>query len=189
MMKSQEITKKKRYGAIDRGMSLFFVVGMAFGHFLAIGLSAYFIIHFVMNGEPSGWVLIPILLGPFIYADVDLIRKHLLGRFFINYQFCADGIHCSGLGWGRFIIPWSSIHTYGYADTSYPTVSFRFFYFSKDPGEMYSSTKNIAALRKDRLILQHRTDAWEAVKEYMPADMKRNLEDCLRHNRGGCFRR
>lgn len=188
-MKSLETPKRKKCGAIDRGMSIFFVAGMIFGHFLAIGLSIFSLIHFVMKNDPFGWLLIMVLLGPFIFADVEMARKNLLGRFFINYQFCNDGIHCSGLGWGRFIVPWNSIRTYGFADTSYPTVSFRFFYFSKDPGEMYSNTKNIAVLRKDRLILQHRTDAWEAAKEYMPTDMKRNLEDCLRHNRGGCFRR
>ena len=118
-----------------------------------------------------------------------MVRNHFWSRYLLNYTFDEDGIHCGGLGWGRFIVPWESIRTYGYADNSYPTVSFQFFFFSQDPCENMKDIRSLLILRKDRLILQYRKDAWEAVIEFMPIDMKRNLEDCLRHNRGGFFRR
>ena len=184
-----KLSPKKKYGAIARGMSLFVVVGLAFIHILCLVFSIYFYIHFVLNGDKRGWVLIVLSLACFIPADIATIRVHLYGRLFIKYQFYKDGIHCSGLGWGTFTVPWDSIRTYGYADNSYPTVSFQFFFFSQDPCENMKDIRSLLILRKDRLILQYRKDAWEAVIESMPIDMKRNLEDCLRHNRGGFFRR
>ena len=188
-MSTQATKKRKKYYAIDGSISIEMIIGWIVLTGISFGLSIFFLIHFVLRGENSGWVLVAMMIVPTAAINIYMVRNHFWSRYLLNYTFDEDGIHCGGLGWRRFIVPWSSIHTYGFADTSYATVSFCFFYFSKDPGEMYSNTKDIAALRKDRLILQHRVDAWEAVKEYMPADMKRNLEDCLRHNREGCFRR
>ncbi len=180
---------KKKYGAIDHGLSLFIILGLAFFHILTIGIFVFCFVHFIMNGDPGGWAIIILFLIMWIITDSMLIRQHSFGRYFLNYKFHDDGIHCGGLGWGRFIVPWESIRTYGYADNSYPTVSFQFFFFSQDPCENMKDIRSLLILRKDRLILQYRKDAWEAVIESMPIDMKRNLEDCLRHNRGGFFRR
>ena len=188
-MKSRENTKRKKHSAIDHGLSLFVLLGLVFFHTLTLILNIYFYIHFIMNGDMSGWVLIILPWTCFIPVDIMMFKQHLLGRLFIKYQFDVNGIHCSGLGWGKFTVLWCSIHTYGFADNSNVGTRFRFFYFSQDPCENMKNIRSMLTLRKDRLILQHRVDVWEAVKEYMPADMKRNLEDCLRHNRGGCFRR
>ena len=188
-MKSRENTKRKKYGAIDHGLSSFVILGLTFFHILTLGIFVFCFVHFIMNGDPGGWAIIILFLIMWIITDSVLIRQHLFGRLFLNYNFYDDGIHCSGLGWGKFDVPWSSIHTYGFADNSNVGTRFRFFYFSQDPCENMNNSRSMLELRKDRLILQHRVDVWEAVKEYMPADMKRNLEDCLRHNRGGCFRR
>ena len=49
--------------------------------------------------------------------------------------------------------------------------------------------KNMYTLRKDRLVLQFYPKIWDAVREYMPADMKKRLEDAVRHNYQGFFKR
>ena len=185
----KQSTKKKKYGAVDRELSLLIILGLAFFHILTLILNIYFFTHFIMNGDMIGWALIILPWICFIPADIILIKQHFFGRLFINYLFYDDGIHCSGLGWGKFTVPWNTIRTYGYADNSNKGINFRFFYFSQDSNEQLTNIRSALEIRKDRLILQYRKDAWEAAKEFMPIDMKRNLEDCLRHDRGGFFRR
>ena len=68
--------------------------------------------------------------------------------------------------------------------------SYRIVFFSQDIKEIQPKTREELLLtRKDRLIMQYRENIYEAAKKHMPADIKRNLEDCFRHNRGGFFRR
>ena len=189
-MRAQTTTKRKRYGAVDPAISIEMIVYWIIGNGIALGCSIFFFIHFVLQGDPSGWILIAISVLPFIILNVYLIRKSFWNRYLLFYSFEDDGIHCSGLGWGRFTVPWISIRCYGFVDASYMMTSYRIVFFSQDIKEIQPKTREELLLtRKDRLIMQYRENIYEAAKKHMPADIKRNLEDCFRHNRGGFFRR
>lgn len=42
---------------------------------------------------------------------------------------------------------------------------------------------------RDRIIFQYRPSIWAALTEYMPRDMIKRLDDVIRNERGGHFRR
>ncbi len=42
---------------------------------------------------------------------------------------------------------------------------------------------------RDRIIFQYRESIWAALTEYMPKDMIKRLDDVIRNERGGHFRR
>lgn len=61
--------------------------------------------------------------------------------------------------WGRFTLRWDEIRTYGFGVNSFSYMSASFLYFSRNE------------------------------VEYMPRDMVKRLDDVIRNERGGHFRR
>lgn len=76
---------------------------------------------------------------------------------------------------------------YGY---SFSYMSMPFLYFSLDPAEYAPQNGGEAArIGRDRIIFQYRPSIWAALTEYMPRDMVKRLDDVIRNERGGHFRR
>ena len=46
-----------------------------------------------------------------------------------------------------------------------------------------------ALVKSDRIIFQYRPSIWAVLTEYMPRDMVKRLDDVIRNERGGHFRR
>lgn len=69
-------------------------------------------------------------------------------------------------------------------------MSMPFLYFSLDPAEYAPQNGGEAArIGRDRIIFQYRPSIWVALTEYMPRDMIKRLDDVIRNERGGHFRR
>ena len=65
-----------------------------------------------------------------------------------------------------------------------------FLYFSLDPVEYAPQNGGeVARIGRDRIIFQYRPSIWAALTEYMPRDMVKRLDDVIRNERGGHFRR
>ena len=69
-------------------------------------------------------------------------------------------------------------------------MSASFLYFSRNEVE-YVPKNGMKLLRigRDRIIFQYRPSIWAALTEYMPKDMIKRLDDVIRNERGGHFRR
>ena len=161
------------------------VGGIVFGYVLTFSLIAFFVKRFLIDSyDPTVFALIAFLLIAPTFLAIEMHRERFLRRFFLQYRFSEKGIACQGIGWGRFFIAWQAIRTYGVFGS---TPNRGFLFFSLDPKELVM--ENMLILRKDRLILEYRQDAWEAAFAYMPADMKKRLEDALSHNYQGFFKR
>lgn len=78
----------------------------------------------------------------------------------------------------------------GFMGTLFPICPCRFLYFSLDPAEYAPQNGGEAArIGRDRIIFQYRPSIWAALTEYMPRDMIKRLDDVIRNERGGHFRR
>ena len=181
--------ESKQYSAIHP----FYSMEMLVGFFLIVPMLMIYVgygahDYYVTHNDPCLWYFIAIMIYlPFVIIYIYFAKHRTFRRGFMGYRFSEEGIHCSGLGWGRFVVSWDSIHTYGYFDNSVSVYGIQMFFFSQDPKELYK--KKDLDFRRDRLILQYRPEIWQAACEYMPEDMKKRLEECLRRNRDGFFKR
>lgn len=86
-------------------------------------------------------------------------KPQVLSRFLMRCSFDAEGIHCRSPRWGCFTLRWDEIRTYGFGGNSFSYMSASFLYFSRNE------------------------------VEYVPKDMIKRLDDVIRNERGGHFRR
>ena len=61
--------------------------------------------------------------------------------------------------------------------------------YSTGSSEKYKNGGEVARIGRDRIIFQYRPSIWAALTEYMPRDMVKRLDDVIRNERGGHFRR
>ena len=117
-------------------------------------------------------------------------KPQAFSRFLTRCSFDAEGIHCRSPRWGRFTLRWDEIRTYGFGVNSFSYMSASFLYFSRNEEE-YVPKNGMELLRigRDRIIFQYRESIWAARSEYMPRDMVKRLDDVIRNERGGHFRR
>ena len=117
-------------------------------------------------------------------------KPQVFSRFLTRCSFDAEGIHCRSPRWGRFTLRWNEIRTYGFGVNSFSYMSASFLYFSRNEVE-YVPKNGMELLRigRDRIIFQYRPSIWAALTEYMPRDMIKRLDDVIRNERGGHFRR
>ena len=188
-MKKRTLKRGKRYSAIHP----YFCIEMLAGFLLIVPMLMIWVgyiahdFYIENNGDLTVWCLVIMVYIAFAIIYIIFAKHRTLDRYLMGYRFSEEGIHCSGLGWGRFVVTWDSIHTYGYFDNSVSVYGIQMFFFSQDPKELYK--KKDLDFRRDRLILQYRPEIWQAACEHMPEDMKKRLEECLRRNRDGFFKR
>ena len=131
-----------------------------------------------------------LLTCPAVLSIVLSYKPQGFSRLLTRCSFDAEGIHCRSPRWGRFTLRWDEIRTYGFYGYSFSYMSMPFLYFSLDPAEYAPQNGGEAArIGRDRIIFQYRPSIWAALTEYMPRDMIKRLDDVIRNERGGHFRR
>ena len=117
-------------------------------------------------------------------------KPQVFSRFLTRCSFDTEGIHCRSPRWGCFTLRWDEIRTYGFYGYSFSYMSMPFLYFSLDPEEYAPQNGGEAArIGRDRIIFEYRPSIWAALTEYVPKDMIKRLDDVIRNERGGHFRR
>ena len=155
---------------------------------LSIGLSVFFIYRFlIITFDPVAFLLLAILLCPWVYVFVEASQNGLIERLIIRLKIDSSGIHCHKLGHKQFSIVWDEIHVYGILDSSFSYVEKKIIFFSLDKQEhMPKNSKEVNKISPRRIILQYRDGVWTALACYLPSDMKRKLDYSLKRNEG-CF--
>lgn len=89
-----------------------------------------------------------------------------------------------------YVPPMCDLDYYSIGVNSFSYMSASFLYFSRNEEE-YVPKNGMELLRigRDRIIFQYRPSIWAALTEYMPRDMIKRLDDVIRNERGGHFRR
>ena len=130
------------------------------------------------------------LTCPAVLTIVLAYKPQGFSRLLTRCSFDAEGIHCWSPRWGRFTLRWDEIRTYGFGVNSFSYMSASFLYFSRNEEE-YVPKNGMELLRigRDRIIFEYRPSIWAALTEYMPRDMIKRLDDVIRNERGGHFRR
>ena len=178
----------KRYALYDNYTTWMILGGMAGMHLLYLWVCYRFFLKWQETQEPSWWGLIGMFLA--ICAVVDILGIPFFPRFLMRCRFSTEGIFCSGMHWGKYLIPWSEIHVYGTCTSSYSYVSMKMLFFSTDKQEL--GPKNVGeAMRvhRGRLVFQRRKGFDEALYRYMPEDMKKKLQYVVERDQAGFFRR
>lgn len=193
MIRGDKTKRRKKYRIFDAYTTYFVPIGWTIYILITIGICIFFFLRFIIAVEdpalkdPGGWVCILMTLTPMTGLNIYFIKTKMFNRYFIRYQFSEVGIHCSGFTWGKFTVMWDSIHTYGFFVSAGANLYYPMVFFSQDPQEMW--LKNPLTLRRDRLLFQYRKEEWQAICEYMPADMKKRLQDAIDHQRDGFYKR
>lgn len=180
----------KKFGLYDHSTTYTILGGLAFIYILSLSLCGFFIYNFILHGknELSVYVLLILFLIPLTIIPITAHRQNMLSRFLIRCNFNAAGIHCQGLFWGTFFIPWESIHTYGIQSSSYSYQSFRLMYFSTKKADVESSKVKVM-VTKCQLVFQHRASLWNELNLYLPKDIKNNLQTALEQQQNKYYKR
>ena len=180
--------KWKRYKLYDNYTTYYILVGIALMYALLAALNIWIYRECDVVSEKIALMLVLDVPGAafFILAN----KPQAFSRFLTRCSFDAEGIHCRSPRWGRFTLRWDEIRTYGFGVNSFSYMSASFLYFSRNEVE-YVPKNGMELLRigRDRIIFQYRPSIWAALTEYMPRDMVKRLDDVIRNERGGHFRR
>lgn len=180
--------KRKRYKLYDNYTTYYILVGIALMYALLAALNIWIYRECNVVSEKIALMLVLDVPGAafFILAN----KPQAFSRFLTRCSFDAEGIHCRSPRWGHFTLRWDEIRTYGFGVNSFSYMSASFLYFSRNEVE-YVPKNGMELLRigRDRIIFQYRPSIWAALTEYMPRDMVKRLDDVIRNERGGHFRR
>lgn len=180
--------KRKRYKLYDNYTTYYILVGIALMYALLAALNIWIYKKCNVVSEKIALMLVLDVPGAafFILAN----KPQAFSRFLTRCSFDAEGIHCRSPRWGRFTLRWDEIRTYGFGVNSFSYMSASFLYFLRNEEE-YVPKNGMELLRigRDRIIFQYRPSIWAALTEYMPRDMVKRLDDVIRNERGGHFRR
>lgn len=180
--------KRKRYKLYDNYTTYYILVGIALMYALLAALNIW--IYKKCDAVSEKIALMLVLDIPGCIFLVLAYKPQVLSRFLTRCSFDAEGIHCRSPRWGRFTLRWDEIRTYGFYGYSFSYMSMPFLYFSLDPEEYAPQNGGeVARIGRDRIIFQYRPSIWAALTEYMPRDMVKRLDDVIRNERGGHFRR
>ncbi len=171
--------KSKRIGAYDAFRQAFVISGLLIMHLLVLGLCTFFSYQFlIISVDYSAILLICVLLVPLIVADILGSQHQTFKRFLLYYKISASGIEGCGLGWKSWNIPWDDIRIYGLTGI---TTGIPLLFFSKNPNED-CSRKIVGQIGTQKVVLQLRTKAWDALADYMPQDIKNGWNQLFRKN-------
>lgn len=177
-----------RFGIYDQYTTI--ILPMMLGLFcaLSVGLSAFFIKRFLLDSfDPAVFLLLAIVLGPWIFVLIGLRKNGLLLRLFLRFTLDQEGIHCFLWGKEQYRIEWNRIHTFGLMGYSFSYAGGLLLLFSTDKKEL--APKNLVEANRisgDRMIIRYRPEVWEALAEVMPADMGEKLDYALSRKQD-CF--
>ena len=180
--------KQKWHKLYDHYSTYYVLVGIALMYALLAALNIW--IYKKCDAVSEKIALMLVLDIPGCIFLVLAYKPQVLSRFLTRCSFDAEGIHCRSSRWGRFTLRWDEIRTYGFGVNSFSYMSASFLYFSRNEEE-YVPKNGMELLRigRDRIIFQYRPSIWAALTEYMPKDMVKRLDDVIRNERGGHFRR
>ena len=179
----------KRYCLYEPSTTWFVLGGMGMLYGLSLGLCVFFVRRFVFESLVAAgavdWTVIPLLmvflLPPFVVIPILSRKERAIGRYFLRCSFTPEGIHCGGLFWKQFVIPWEKIRTYGLQGAGYAHVSMGLLFFSTEK-ELFKKER-IARISGSRIVLQLREEIVSPLLEFMPQDMKSRLEPAIRESR------
>ncbi len=172
--------KSKRIGAYDAFTQAFVISGLLIMHLLVLGLCTFFSYQFlIISVDYSAILLICVLLVPLIVADILGSQHQTFKRFLLYYKISASGIEGCGLGWKSWNIPWDDIRIYGLTGI---TTGMPLLFFSKNPNDD-CSRKIVGQIGTQKVVLQLRNKAWDALADYMPQDMKKRLDPAIQEKR------
>lgn len=178
---------EKKYSLYDNYTTYFVLIGLLFMYLMVFALNVFALTTF----DASSAILLMLVLDiPTIFTIVLANKPQIISRLLTRCTFDEQGIHCKSPRWGRFVIYWDEIHTFGIYGYSFSYSSMTFLYFSSNATE-YAPQKSgdATVLRRDRIVFQNRESLWAALTEHMPKDMIKRLEDAIRHERNGHFKR
>ena len=176
---------RKRYCLYDTFSTYYILGGLLFMYAGCVGICVDLAIK---RDEMFFMACIMFLVPAFIIMPILGRSGQLFSRYMIRCRFTEEGIMVFNPIWKRFTIRWADIHTYGMFNSSYSYVSMDLIFLSMDGTEL-DIPKQRARISKQRLVFQHRDDLWPALSEYLPADMKKHLEESMRTGRGCYVRR
>lgn len=179
----------KRYTLYEPSTTGFILGGMGILYGLSIGLCTFFVKRFIIESLAAtgavDWAVIPLLMvfliPPFAIIPILSRKERVIGRYLLRCRFTQEGIHCGGLFWKSFPIPWDKIRTYGLQVAGYAHVSMGLLFFSTE--REYYKKERIAHISGSRIVLQLREEIIPPLLEFMPQDMKSRLEPAIRESR------
>ena len=179
----------KRYCLYEPSTTWFILGGMGMLYGLSLGLCVFFVRRFVFESLVAtgavDWTVIPLLmvflLPPFVVIPILSRKERAIGRYLLRCRFTPEGIHCGGLFWKSFLIPWDKIRTYGLQVAGYAHVSMGLLFFSTE--REYYKKERIAHISGSRIVLQLREEIVSPLLEFMPQDMKIRLEPAIRESK------
>ena len=173
-----------RFGIYDRYTTLFLPGMLGLFCVLSGGLSVFFIKKFLLdNFDPAVFLLLAILIGPWIFVLTGLWKNGLLLRLLLRFSLDEEGIHCVLPVGGMYDIRWQDIRTFGTLGDFGSTLLL----FSTDKKEIAPKNRQeVHRISRNRMVIRCRPEIWTALAETMPADMREKLQYAIARKQD-CF--
>lgn len=180
--------RRKKYSIYSSYTTVLLPVMLFLLCLLSVVLSIFFIKCFLIEDYDSAvYPLLAILVGPWVFILASMWKSGFMHRLFMRFQIEEDGIQCFLLGIKQYKIEWTDIHTFGVVGFSFSYVSGAYILFSKDKNEYAPRTlPEINTISHRRMIIQYRSDVWDALIRFMPTNMSKRLSDAL-SKKQDCF--
>lgn len=180
--------RRKKHSIYTPYTTVFLSVMLFLLCILGIVLSIFFIMHFLIDDyDPTVYLLLAILVGPWVFVLASLWKSGFMQRLFLRIHIEEDGIQCFLLGRKLHKFEWADIRTFGVVGFSFSYVSGVYILFSKDKNEYAPKTlPEINMISHSRMIVQYRSEVWDALIQFMPTDMSKKLSDAL-SKKQDCF--
>ena len=98
--------KHKKYGALEQLLVIWMSIAIA-GFFVAMCSIAVWALNcYRSEKNDPNWLVLAGMFGAMAIVWLGMfIKTGYIKRLALHFRFSPDGIHCSGLMWGRFTVP------------------------------------------------------------------------------------
>lgn len=188
---ANKFANKMKFSIYNSFTTWTLILGLTSMCILAFGLSAFFVIQFLVKSfDPGVFVLLLIIDCPWVIVVINLSQQGLFLRLFSRIYVSEEGIYIRYFTKPITVLRWDEIHAYGITGYSVAYTAKTIVYMTRDSKDF--APKNIQeanAISANRVAFEYRKEIWLLLSEYMPLDMKRKLSDSLIRKQDCFFKR
>lgn len=180
--------RSKKFSIYDTYTAVFLPVVLVLLCALSVGVSVFFVKRFLVDDcDPVVFLLLAVLNVPWVYALASMWKSGFMQRLFLRLRIDESGIQGFLFGRKLYELPWADIRTFGVVGFSFSYVSGAHLLFSVQKDEYAPRTlPELNRVCHGRIIVQYRSDVWDALVRVMPTDMGRKLGEAL-SKKQDCF--
>lgn len=172
-----------RFSLFNKKDTYLVVGGMVFYHLIVLVLCSFWIYRFIIvSYDPDVFVLLALFFFGTILCDILLSKVQGFSRFLIRCVVDKQGFHCQNCFGKSWKLNWADVQSYG-LQCVYSDFSYNLLYFSRDK---HVKSLDFSDISSDRISFQIDFIRWDAIKWFIPSDIRNNIQTAI-DSKKSCF--